>query len=332
MIVVSHRGPYRFEANGDGSFSTAPVARAVSRARCGAARSRRASTARRGSRPRSPTTTGTRRESGALDDLGIDLRLIALEPELHALHYDVVSNGVLWFLFHELFDRDAPAALRPSASARPGTAYRDRERRVRGGDRRRGRDRRRRARERLPARRWSGAQLRELRPDLRIVHFTHTPFCGPDDMRVLPDYAAETICAGRWPPTRPASTARAGLARTSSRRATCSAAARRSRPTFAASLGPDVAALEDVAAERRSARGRRRARRHRRRPARDRAQRPHRAVEEHRARLSRLRPSARSPARAARPGGVRRDAVSVARRGFRSISRTRARSSRSSRA
>ena len=29
--------------------------------------------------------------------------------------------------------------------------------------------------------------LRERRPDLRIVHFTHTPFCGPDDIRVLPD-------------------------------------------------------------------------------------------------------------------------------------------------
>src|SRR5207244_234712 len=28
--------------------------------------------------------------------------------------------------------------------------------------------------------------LRNRRPDLRVVHFTHTPFCGPTSIRVLP--------------------------------------------------------------------------------------------------------------------------------------------------
>ena len=33
------------------------------------------------------------------------------------------------------------------------------------------------------------------RPDLQVVHFTHTPFCGPSSIRVLPEYVAHAICA-----------------------------------------------------------------------------------------------------------------------------------------
>ena len=40
----------------------------------------------------------------------------------------------------------------------------------------------------------TAARLRDLRPDLRIVNFTHTPFCGPDDLRVLPAYATDDLC------------------------------------------------------------------------------------------------------------------------------------------
>ena len=110
------------------------------------------------------------------------------------MHYDVVSNGVLWFLFHDLFDR----IRRPAFDHRfreAWDAYRDGQRGVRR------RDRRSRGRaatscsSTTTSSRSTGARLRELRPDLRIVHFTHTPFCGPDDLRVLPTYAAEDLCA-----------------------------------------------------------------------------------------------------------------------------------------
>jgi trehalose 6-phosphate synthase len=57
----------------------------------------------------------------------------------------------------------------------------------------------------------------ELRPDLRIVHFTHTPFCSADQLRALPTEVARELCAAladnpagfhteRWArptPTRP---------------------------------------------------------------------------------------------------------------------------------
>ena len=36
--------------------------------------------------------------------------------------------------------------------------------------------------------------LREPRPDLRVVHFTHTPFCGPNSIRVLPTDVAARLC------------------------------------------------------------------------------------------------------------------------------------------
>ena len=37
-------------------------------------------------------------------------------------------------------------------------------------------------------------QLRAQRPDLRVLHFAHTPFCEPDGMRVLPTDIAEALC------------------------------------------------------------------------------------------------------------------------------------------
>ena len=97
------------------------------------------------------------------------------------------------------------------------------------------------------------AQLRELRPDLRIVHFTHTPFCGPDDIRVLPDDVAEALCAlaGRRPgrlPHRALGRTRTGIGARGARRG--AAIARRSRRASA----PTSPRSTQVAAERRRAR------------------------------------------------------------------------------
>ena len=43
---------------------------------------------------------------------------------------------------------------------------------------------------------WSGPMLADRRPDLRTVHFSHTPFAGPDLLRVLPDRFAEELLEG----------------------------------------------------------------------------------------------------------------------------------------
>ena len=36
--------------------------------------------------------------------------------------------------------------------------------------------------------------VRAARPDLRVTHFTHTPFCGPNSIRVLPTDMATALC------------------------------------------------------------------------------------------------------------------------------------------
>lgn len=38
--------------------------------------------------------------------------------------------------------------------------------------------------------------VRAARPDLRLVHFAHTPFAGPDELRVLPDDTAVEMLTG----------------------------------------------------------------------------------------------------------------------------------------
>ncbi len=242
MIVVSHRGPYRFEANGDGSYTSERGAGGVASA-LGALMEKS---------DRDITWIAAAisdddrlaAESGSLDDLDIDLRLVALDPELHSMHYDLVSNSVLWFLFHDLFDkirrprfdhhfREAWEAYRTV-----NTAFADATADAAAHG------------EVVLVNDYqlslTGARLRALRPDLRIAHFTHTPFCGPDDIRVLPSYVATDLCAALA--TIPAGfhTTRWGRAYHQSarevlgRRATIA-------PTFAATLGIDVDALEAVA-------------------------------------------------------------------------------------
>jgi trehalose 6-phosphate synthase len=243
MIVVSHRGPYRFEPRGDGSFSTHRSAGGVGSAlRAGLDQEKTAATWI------AAAFSDDDREaarSGALEESGVDLRLVAIEADRHALHYDVISNGALWFLFHGLYDRvrrpafdrrfreawdaytavNAAFAEATAEAAAPNDIVLLHDYQLA----------------------LVGSQLGALRPDLRIVHFTHTPFCGPDDMHVLPDYAATALCeamasnpAGfhstRWARAYQQS-ARAVLGRNAT-----------IAPAFAASLGPDVAALEEVAA------------------------------------------------------------------------------------
>jgi trehalose 6-phosphate synthase len=103
VIVVSHRGPYRFEPRGDGSFSTHRSAGGVVSA-LGAVLDKAGKEATWIAAAFSDDDREAAR-SGAIEESGIDLRLIAIDTEAHAQHYDVISNGVLWFLFHDLFDR-----------------------------------------------------------------------------------------------------------------------------------------------------------------------------------------------------------------------------------
>jgi trehalose 6-phosphate synthase len=242
MIVVSHRGPYRFEANGDGSYASERGAGGVASA-LGAVMEK---SERDTTWIAAALSDGDRSaaESGSLDDLDIDLRLVALEPDLHAMHYDVVSNSVLWFLFHDLFDRirrprfDQRFREAWEAYKQVNSAFADvTADAAADGDV-------------VLVNDYQlslvGARLRTLRPDLHIVHFTHTPFCGPDDMRVLPSYAAHDLCSALACNPAGFHTTRWARAYHQSARDVLGRRAMIA-PTFAASLGVDVDALDAVA-------------------------------------------------------------------------------------
>ena len=131
---------------------------------------------------------------GHVEADGFVYRALDVAPDQYRLAYDVVSNATLWFLFHHLYD----LPRRPRIDGRWRTAW--------DGYR---------AYNRLFARALSeeapdggvvliqdyhlclvAPELRRLRPDLRTVHFLHTPFCEPSWLRVLPEEAGRELLEG----------------------------------------------------------------------------------------------------------------------------------------
>ena len=108
--------------------------------------------------------------------------------------YDVVSNATLWFLHHGLFD----LSRRPRLDRRwteAWDAYRD----VNHAFARAVIDQAEEGAVVLVQDyhlSLVGTWLAQERPDLRAVHFTHTPFCDPDLLRVLPSAVAEELLGG----------------------------------------------------------------------------------------------------------------------------------------
>jgi trehalose 6-phosphate synthase len=193
MMLVTHRGPYRFSMRADGSFASARGAGGIVSALLPLV---------------SGNDTGERRAwiAAAIDDddraavaagaasvAGLDLHLLGLDPALHRMHYDVISNAVLWFLHHGLFDlsrrprfdrylREAwdgyvavnaafAAAICEDAGEREQVLVHDYQLALVPG------------------------MVLAARTDLRVTHFTHTPFCGPNSIRVLPTDMAEAVCS-----------------------------------------------------------------------------------------------------------------------------------------
>jgi trehalose 6-phosphate synthase len=184
--------------------------------------------------------------AGLMDENGLRCVTVDPEPEQYRMAYDVVSNATLWFCHHHLFDLarrprldrrwhrawdayrelNALFAAAVSAEAAPGAAVLVHDYHLA----------------------LMGAMLAGDRPDLRTVHFSHTPFADPEMLRALPDGALGELLAGmagfgscgfhtgRWERAfrdAYADPALAALAGTST-----------APPTFVSPLGVDHAALE----------------------------------------------------------------------------------------
>src|SRR3954465_6189687 len=137
--------------------------------------------------------------SGRLDEAGHDMggaavRMLPIEERTFRRAYNAVANSTLWYVNHTLFD----TPRQPSFDARWSVywnAYVDYNAAFAAAL----------AEEAAPDARvlvqdyhlfLVPAQLRQLRPDLRIAHFTHTPWAEPSYFSVLPDAIGTTILEG----------------------------------------------------------------------------------------------------------------------------------------
>lgn len=123
---------------------------------------------------------------GVTEAEGFRVRLLDIDPDTYRDHYDRVCNEALWFAHHAMFDAVYEPAWPPGWVAGPWAAYQ----RVNAAfaDA---------VAEAAPAGATVLVQdyhlclvaphLRARRPDLRLVHFSHTPFAPPHALRMLPD-------------------------------------------------------------------------------------------------------------------------------------------------
>jgi trehalose 6-phosphate synthase len=238
LVIVSNRGPRSFRRAADGRLTAHPGAGGLASALAPVAAATNATWV-------AAAITDADREAaaaGPIDAAGVRFRFLTPDRSRYRLAYDEIANATLWFLNHRLFDLARQPRLDPRwwdaweayreinrcfalavidvAPAGATVLVQDYHLALVG--------------------RW----LRHERPDLRTVHFTHTPFCDPVDIGVLPGQVASELLTGmtshracgfhttRW------AEAFAGC---------CRAVLGVEAPTFVAPLGPDIEGLHAVA-------------------------------------------------------------------------------------
>ena len=239
IIVVSNRGPLAFRRGADGALVPVPAAG-------GLASSLHRLLAGSGTTWASVTMGAADREAvaqGRMAEDGLDLVPVVIDDDTYRQAYDVVANTTLWYVHHHLFDLPhRPRFDRHWRVAWEG--YRTYNQAVADV---------------VVARATEGdtvlvqdyhfsllgRMLADRRPDLRSVHFLHTPFAAPAMLGVLPDDVASELLDGM-----------AGYSACGFHcheweacfRACYTAAGRVAPPTFTAPLGPDAGVLEEEAA------------------------------------------------------------------------------------
>jgi trehalose 6-phosphate synthase len=238
VVVVSNRGPLSFRRDTDGSLVPVPAGG-------GLASSLHRLLEGSGTTWASVTMGSADREAverGLMTSEGLDLVPVVVDDDTYRQAYDVVANTTLWYCHHHLFDLPRrPRFDRYWRAAWEG--YRAYNRAVASAVAERADEG---ATVLVQDYHFSllGRMLAERRPDLRTVHFLHTPFADPNMLRVLPDDAAAELLDGmagygacgfhchRW---------EAGFL------ACFSDAGRAAPATFVAPLGTDAEVLESEA-------------------------------------------------------------------------------------
>ncbi len=131
---------------------------------------------------------------GVVDADGFRVRLLDIDQATYDLAYDVVSNQVLWFAHHGLWDLTREPAFDASwpeawdAYRHVNHAFADAVAEVAPDG------------AAVLVQDYHlclvGARLRDLRPDVSAVHFHHTPFAPPVWLGALPELAARELLTG----------------------------------------------------------------------------------------------------------------------------------------
>jgi len=239
LVMVSNRGPLTFSRDDDGELtavrgagglvsSLGPIMREMGATWIAAA-----------------MTDGDREAAaeGVVDSEGFRVHTLAVDPQAYRMAYDVVSNATLWFLHHGLFDLSRRPRL-DRRWAEAWAAYRD----VNHAFARAVIDQAEEGATVLVQDyhlALVGTWLAQERPDLRAVHFTHTPFCNPDLLRVLPSAVAEELLGGMCSHAACGFHARRWADNFS---ACCSEVLGYEPTTFVSPIASDYAGMEEIAA------------------------------------------------------------------------------------
>ncbi len=196
MVVLSNRGPLSFRRNADGALVTRRGAGGLV-STLGPAVAGRGATwlaAAIGEPDRAAAEHARATSGGRIDADGYAVSLLDVDEAAYKLFYEVIANRTLWFAYHGLddlsrspsLDRRWHEAFDAYVSVNHGFAVA--------------------AAAAAPERATVlvhdlhlslvGPRLASLRPDVRIAHFSHTPFCWPDGLAVLPSVARRTLLDG----------------------------------------------------------------------------------------------------------------------------------------
>jgi trehalose 6-phosphate synthase len=192
LVVAANRAPGTIRHLEDGSFSVGHGAGGLAPSLARALEGRGALwVAAALSDAERMVANGSTIARGGMD---IDLEFVDLPAEVVAAAYNVVANTTLWYLHHGLFDH----IRRPifdrhwhgawAAYVTYNTAFAERIARVAAEG------------ATIVVNDYHlslvGSDLARLRPDLKTVHFSHTPFATPEELGVLPSEVARTLMRG----------------------------------------------------------------------------------------------------------------------------------------
>lgn len=199
VVIASNRGPISFEAGEDGELVERRGSGGLVTALTGALSttgglwlSAAMSEADRLATDRAP---GGRIEILA-EDAKYHVRYLAFPADLYDGYYNTISNRILWFVHHYLFDVVRSPRFGPAVS-QAWSHFIEANRTFAWALAEEGQ------RDHAPAFLVQDyhlclvpAMLRERRPDALIAHFSHTPFSGPDYLRILPRAMVRAVLEG----------------------------------------------------------------------------------------------------------------------------------------